>query len=790
MSTETRSVPVLAETASSAGEQDARHGLYRIGLAYGRFIHRVRWLVIALWAAGLLASVPFAASLGSVLKGGGYSFNGSESNHVSQVMAGTLRQPLSQMVVVFQSKAAPVSDPAYRDEVDTFVGQMQGFPHLTDLAVQGPGKDGRTTSVVMSFDAGDSAMQRYVARVRALLPQGVSANAPARAYLTGAPATFADFNRISEQDIAQAERYSLPIALIVLLVVFGSLVAAAMPLTLALVSVPVALGVIYGIATHYDTTTFVENVATVVGLGISIDYSLFMTRRFRDELAAGRSVREAIAWTVATTGEAILFSGLTVVIGFVGLLLIGLQFMTSFGIGGAVVVATAVTAALTLLPALLSVLGPRVNALRVPLLARLLSARQRRAEASGREHQGFWHTWALAVMRRPLLTIVGVTVLLVGLGWPIFSMSLSAYGSASSLPARADSTIGANILKAQLSLPTGAPVYLVAESPDGSSMLGAANLGHVDTLSRWLAAQPHVTGVVSLTSLPATSTAPGMPASAPPTLEQLSALYASGAYQQSPALARLVHGTTSGATTLLTATTDAQVDTPAGKALLTALRAGDRGAAGGLRVWVGGEQASSTDFTSYVYGNFPRTILFILLATFALLLLMFRSVLLPLKAVLMNVLSLSASYGVLVWVFQWGHFSRFFGFTSAGNLDATVPILIFCILFGLSMDYEVFLLSRVREEWMRVRNNRYAVARGLEKTGGVITNAALLFVIVTGAFTFTSLIIMKEMGLGMTIAILVDAAVIRTLLVPATMRLLGRWNWWLPGRPVPVERRG
>jgi uncharacterized membrane protein YdfJ with MMPL/SSD domain len=154
------------------------------------------------------------------------------------------------------------------------------------------------------------------------------------------------------------------------------------------------------------------------------------------------------------------------------------------------------------------------------------------------------------------------------------------------------------------------------------------------------------------------------------------------------------------------------------------------------------------------------------------------------------VLSLSASYGVLVFVFQWGHFSRFFGFTSQGYLDATTPILIFCVLFGLSMDYEVFLLSRIREEWLRTRNNRYAVARGLEKTGGVITNAALLFALVTGAFTFTTLTVTKELGLGMTVAILVDAAVIRTLLVPAAMRLLGRWNWWLPGRPMPVERAG
>ncbi|HEY7985186.1 MAG TPA: MMPL family transporter, partial [Ktedonobacterales bacterium] len=578
---------------ADAAEHDPRHGLYRIGLAYGRFIHRVRWLVIALWAAGLIASVPFAASLGSVLKGGGYAFSGSESNHVAQVVSGTLRQPLSQMIVVFQSQHTPVSDPAYRDEVDTFVGQVRGFPHLTDVSVQGPGKDGRTTSVVMSFDANDSAMQRYVPQMRALVPREVAANAPARAYLTGSPAAFADFNHISEQDIAQAERYSLPIALIVLLIVFGSLVAAAMPLALALVSVPVALAIIYGIATRYDTTTFVENVATVVGLGISIDYSLFMTRRFRDELASGRSVREAIAWTVATTGEAILFSGLTVVIGFTGLLLIGLQFMTSFGIGGAVVVATAVTAALTLLPALLSVLGHRVNALRVPLLARLLSARQRRAVAAGREHQGFWHGWALAVMRRPLLTIVGVTALLVGLGWPIFSMSVSAYGAAS-LPTKADSTTGANILTAQFNVPQGAPVYIVVQSPDGSGMLTAANLGHVDALSRWLAAQPHVTSVVGLTSLPAAQAArapqgagPGAETPAtPPTLDQLSALYTTGAYQQSQALAQLVRATTNGDTTLITATTDAKVDTAGSKALLTALRSGDRGAAEGLRVWV------------------------------------------------------------------------------------------------------------------------------------------------------------------------------------------------------------
>jgi RND superfamily putative drug exporter len=250
-----------------------------------------------------------------------------------------------------------------------------------------------------------------------------------------------------------------------------------------------------------------------------------------------------------------------------------------------------------------------------------------------------------------------------------------------------------------------------------------------------------------------------------------------------------VAATTRGNTTIITAYANTKMDSQEGKAVITNLRAGDRQAGMGLKVMVGGSQAVSMDFNNYLYGNFPRAIVFILIATLLLLLLMFRSVLLPLKAVVMNVLSVSAAYGVLVLIFQQGRLSGPLGFTPEGFIDSTIPILLFCILFGLSMDYEVFLLSRIREEWLRTHNNRYAVARGLEKTGGVITNAALLFVIVTGAFTFTTLVITKEIGLGMTVAVLIDATIIRSLLVPATMRLVGRWNWWLPGRSLPVETR-
>ncbi len=384
-------------------------------------------------------------------------------------------------------------------------------------------------------------------------------------------------------------------------------------------------------------------------------------------------------------------------------------------------------------------------------------------------------------MKRPVIVVVVVTAALVALGWPIFSLSIGS-SSILSLPPNIESRQGFDVLNAQFPATSQDPVSIIAQTPDGSSMLNSSNLTRLSHLTQWLITQAHVTGVTSIVNLPAT---PGGPAL---TEQQLAALYGSGAYQQNPGLRQLVDSTTNGGVTLVTVQVDTKFDSPEGKTLISTLRSGDKAAAQGLQVFVGGSQADSLDFNNYLYGNFPRAIVFIMIATYILLLLMFRSLLLPLKAILMNVLSVSVTYGVLVFIFQWGNFSNLLNFTASGTVDSTVPILLFCILFGLSMDYEVFLLSRIYEEWLRTYNNRFAVARGLEKTGGVITNAALLFVIVTGAFTFTSITITKETGLGMTIAVLVDATIIRSLLVPATMRLLGRWNWWLPGRPIPPKQ--
>ena len=786
--------PTLAEPQSHvATSAEQAQGLYRVGLAYGRFIYRVRWVVLALWLVGLVVSVPFAAKVSSVLTGGGYSFSGSESIHADNIIAAKLHTPPASVQVVFQSADTLVSAASYQQEVGDFIANAKTFPHVTGVYPSPTGQDGRTTFVTLTFNQGSDAVGKQLPALRKLIPT----DGPATAYITGGAAVAASFNTITEQDTSRAEEAALPLALIVLIIVFGSLIAAALPLVLALVAVPTALAIIYAIALHTATSVFVLNVASIVGLGVSIDYSLFMVRRFRDELRLGRSIRDAIGWTVATSGEAILFSGLVVMIGFIGLMLIGIPFMTSFGIGGSVVVAAAVLGALTLLPALLSVLGPRVNALRVPILGRLLGVGSTThvvasADANGEagaqptttqdEGHGFWHGLALGVMRRPVLIIVLVVVALGALGWPALSLNIGS-ASASSLPKNNEARQGLDILTAQYPSQAQNPIQVVVQTPDGSSILTEANLAKVNDLTLWLYSQGHVTGATSLTMLPTT---PGKPALSS---QQLITLYSTGAYQRVPALAQVVAATTNGDTTVITLSSDAKVDSVPSKDLIVTLRNGDKAHAEGLNVYVGGIQAISLDFNNYLYGNFPRAILFILIATYLLLLLMFRSALLPLKAIVMNVLSVGAAYGVLVMVFQWGWLSNVLGFQADGFIDSTIPILLFCILFGLSMDYEVFLLSRIYEEWQLTKNNRYAVARGLEKTGGVITNAALLFVIVTGAFTFTRITITKEIGLGMTAAVLVDASIIRSLLVPATMRLIGRWNWWLPGLPLPPKQK-
>jgi putative drug exporter of the RND superfamily len=730
-----------------------------LGEAYGRLVYRFRWPIIAFWACIILASVPFASRISMVLHNSGYAISSSESNAVDVQLVSTLHRPATQVLVVFQSNGVAATDPTYQREVGDFITRAKEFPHVTTMTQGGAGRDGRSTFVAVGLDQDKDTVAERLPSFRTLLPHA----GPAHAYLTGDVAAANEIQLDTQSDTEFAEALAMPLTLLVLLVVFGSVVAGVMPLLLAGAAVPTALAAIYAIALSINTNIFIQSVTSIIGLGLSIDYSLFIVRRFREELAQGHSVQEAVTITLRTAGEAILFSGLTVAIGFTGLLFIGITIMTSFGIGGVITASASVLSALTLLPALLSVVGRRINALRIPLLS---------GDKPASARPSFWRRFTIIIMRKPVLIVTLVSITLLLLGFPARTLNPGDPGT-TSLPAGSEARVGLDILHAQFPSVNDDPIYVLVRTQNGSNMLTAPNRGRRDRLSRWLAAQAHITDVESLTRMPQTSgTALG--------IGRRTQLYSTGAYRQNASLLALVRSTTVGDTTLIVLRTDTQAGTGADQALIDHLRSINPGIKQGLITQIGGDRVINLDFNRTLYNNFMRALAFILLATYILLLLTFRSILLPLKAILMNVLSISASYGVLVFIFQEGHFQQVLGFTADGTIDRFIPILLFCILFGLSMDYEVFLLARAREEWLRTGDNRASVALGLEKTGGVITNAALLFVIVSSAFLATSLIVTKELGLGITVSILVDASIIRCMLVPASMQLMGRWNWWVP----------
>lgn len=739
-----------------------------LGLAYGHLVYRFRWAIIALWIILILGSLPLAGKVQMVLQNSGYSISSSESQTVDTILTSRLHQPATQILAVFHSSATPVSDPAYQRELHNFMTRAKSFAHVSSVTQAGIGQDGRSDLVVIGFDQDKDTVAQYLPSFRQLVPSAQSG--PAQVYLTGDSAAANEIQRDTQSDTETAELIALPLTLLVLLIVFGSVVAGLMPLLLAAVAVPGSLAIIYLLALHIQTNIFIQSLASIIGLGLSIDYSLFLIRRFREELDQGYAVPVALARTVATAGEAILFSAITVAIGFAGLLFIGIQIMTSFGIGGITVASMAALAAMTLLPAMLGVLGHRINA---------LSLRRRRrpvvSQAGSKPASTFWHSWALFVMKRPVLILLLMMVVLLGLGWPALSLTPGLPG-ASSLPTNSQARRGSDILTQQFPAVNQDPIDLVVQTADGSSILTAQNTQRIAAVTQEIARQPHVTDVVSLTRVPPSQGAKALDE------QQLLHLYSSGTYQQIPALSQFVASCTAGDTTLITVRADTVAGSHDDETLIDRLRSLSPQVQQGLIIRVGGARAINLDFDRVLYGNFFRALIFILIATYILLLFTFRSILLPLKAILMNGLSISGAYGALVFIFQQGHFENLLGFTASGFIDRFIPILLFCVLFGLSMDYEVFLLTRMREEWQHTGNNRQAVARGLEKTGGVITSAALLFIIVSGSFTFTQPIVTKELGLGITVAVLVDATLIRSLLVPATMQLLGKWNWWFPKR--------
>jgi putative drug exporter of the RND superfamily len=722
--------------------------------AIGIAMYRYRGLVVALWVLSFAVSIPALLRVEEPLKVGGFSSNKTEAARARQVIQDDLSGSASQLVVIFKSDSQSVKGDVAQEQMGAALQAFNGAPHVIDvvLPADNPAQfsgDELTAYALVGLDLPSEDAQR-------LMPDFERLVVPQEGFeilLAGGPAFYADIETVSQRDLQRAEIIAFPFALIALLLVFGTVVSALVPLIVGGLGVAAVLTSIFGLAHVTDLSIFVLNLSTMLGLGLAIDYSLFITSRFREELPKAASIEQAVERTMRTAGRAIFFSGLTVLIGLSGLILFDFMFLRSVGIAGVIVVFFSVTAALTLLPAILGMAGHN--------LERWSLIRRWPEEHHG---QGFWARLSRRVMDRPVMVLVPTVVLLLAFGAPFRHVNISS-PDATILPKSTESRQGFDTLVAAFGPGEISPIVIVFQSP--TSVFEPENVSAIHQLVSELQSDPDVVRAEGFAAFP----------------QQVSDSQALTLVQiQRQAAARGI-GARFGQfandhTAMVLVYPSTYPNDPTSKELLRTIRS--HPTRGDLTMLVDGGTAEIVDVVDEMYGAFPLAVGLVLVATYLVLFLLFHSVFLPLKAIVMNTLSLLASYGALVWVFQDGHLERLLRFESLGYVEASLPIIMFCILFGLSMDYEVFLLSRVREEWERTGNNTESVAIGLQRSGRIISSAALIVVVVATSFVSADVILVKALGFGIALAVFLDATIVRALLVPATMRLMGHWNWWRP----------
>jgi RND superfamily putative drug exporter len=728
----------------------------------GRWCARHRWFVVIAWLALIILSVPFALQAPGALSAGGFIRDDLESAQAKALLETEIGVAQAAVVVVFHSDAMRAGEPAFEAAAASAIAGVPSAPYVRTVlshrfSTRQVSPDGHTAYDIVLLDLSADDSPRALPGLRAALHDAPGLEVG----LSGGPAFYGDVQEVSEADLRRSELISLPLAALALLLVFGSVVASAVPLIVGGAAVVIALAGIFFIAGLTPMSIFVLNLATLLGLGLGVDYSLLMTSRFREELAARGwqrdGVEDAVGATSRTAGRAVFFSGLTVLLGLLGLVLFGFMILRSVGIAGAVVVALAVAAAMTLLPAVLAIVGVHLERLRV------------RKVTTRPTEQGAWSRLAWWVMRRPVAVLVPTLALLLLLGTPFLHVRFNA-PDARILPENAPSRDAFDRLAEEFGPGPFAPIVLAIRTSGPAT--DPANLATLFDYSRRLAADPRIERVDGLVDID-----PRL------TLAQYGLLYGSGGGPPDRYISEILSATTRGDLTGFTVFTPYGPNEAVARELVRDLRA-DAGALAppaGTAVLVGGGAADVEDVVTGIGAEFPRTAVFILVSTYLVLLLLLRSLLLPLKALAMNSLSIVASFGALVWIFQDGNLSMLFGTRPLGFVETTQPVILFCVLFGLSMDYEVFLLTRMRESWEATHDNPTAVAHGLERSGRIVTSAALIVIVVAGSFAFADIVLIKALGVGIAIAVALDATIVRALLVPSTMRLLGRWNWWLPG---------
>jgi RND superfamily putative drug exporter len=711
--------------------------LARLAVAAGR---RRAWFIAA-WVVLLVVAGPFAGQTQKKLSNGGFEVPGSQSQAIVDYfdrLPGSGAQPIT--ILVRMPSASATSARLRQVIQDSQVREPSLHFFLAPVA----SRDGRT----MAAFGYSSLNQNRALDLAGRLEKSYQRETPSQTlYILGPAATYHLFQKITTHDLELAEGITAPVIVLVLLALFGAVVAATVPLMLGVISVAITTGLMYFIAVQTEISIYATTMISMIGIGVAVDYSLFVVARFREELGAGATKEEAVTTAMRTSGTAVVFSGVTVILSLLSIWVVPVRAVQSMAAGAIMVVAVAILAAATFLPAILHALGRRVDRLRIPGVGGV---------DTPSEH-AFWSRWASAIMRRPLLAFAGAALLLGALALPALSLetdnrALEQLGRGTAI------NKGNALLVREITGPGQGreSAVSVLVRPRGGDL--TALLPGAQALARQVAGVPHILDA---------------------TVERRGDAWS------------------------IIAPMD--VDPEGSVAKEQVVREVRRLAAasplqGPARVDVGGVSAFNLDLNDEVGGDLWKVMVLVVALAYVVLLVLLRSVLLPLKAVLMNILSIGAAYGVLVMIFQWGWLD-WTGYHHLGHLNTLNPSLILAITFGLSMDYEVFLLSRIKERYELHGSNERAVAEGIASSARLITSAAAIMVVVFGGFALTGVPAIKEIGVGLAVAIAIDASITRLVLVPATMRLLGDWNWWLPGwlnrvipriahetsRPQPVE---
>jgi RND superfamily putative drug exporter len=750
--------------------------------AIGRFAYRRRWLVVAVWLVLFAGGITLTPELSHVLKGSGFSASNSPSAQAAALIKQRLGQGSNSLVVVLRGQGASAKSAAFQKQEAKILVALKtaGIPGLQSIqsyastgADQLLAKDGKSSVAVLTFATAAPAVQQQTAAIRAALKRGAEST-QLTPYLTGEPAVNADLTKASLSDLRRVEVFALPLALIALVLVFGTVVAAALPVITGGMAVSVTLGGVYLLGTVTSMSIFVMNVATLLGLAVAIDYALFIVARFREELHASDTVEGAVESTISSAGRSVFYSGIAVVVGLIGLTFFPAPGMRSIGIGGALVVFLSVAASLTFMPALLGLLGKRVDAWRVVPLRPPHESR-------------FWTGWARIVLRRPWAALIVSVALAVFFASPVVGLK-ERMTSPASLPASSESRVGADILASEFDQRALSPLSVLV-TWRGQGPIDLAKATQLYSVGQTLAKTPGVASVISPVNLqgldnpvvlaalwPTLQTFVNDPASIPDRAIKLGS--ATISRSQMAQIKQLLLTSVGKGAVLFRVMTKAPPTSSQARDLVGVLR--KIKAPSGMTVSIAGQAANDRDVLHDLNSRLPWIAIWIVVSSYVVLFLLLRSVLLPLLAIAVNWLTILMSWGVLAFIFQRNTFAGLLQFTNTGSVDAMIPIIILCLLFGVTMDYAVFLLTRMREEWHQSGDNRASVEHGLVRSGRVVVSAAVLVVIVVGSFAFTSVSATKVLGVGIALAVIFDTVLIRMSTLPAAMCYLGRANWWSP----------